>query len=499
MRVFVWLVVLAMLSGVAAGQVQCCVDGCCGPDGSCIYEPNWASLDQRPTPKWWVDAKFGIFVDWGLCSVPAWSVRGEYAEWYWNRVERDKSKDGPWWRFHKETYGEDFEYKDFAPMFKGELFDPDEWAELFERSGAKYVVLISKHHDGYCLWPSEEANKTWGRAWNSVDVGPGRDVVGELTEAVRKTDLRMGIYYSLYEWFNPLWLSDRDRYVAEHMIPQFKDLVTRYEPMVIFSDGEWDMDSSRWRSEELLDWLFNDSPVGSYVVINDRWGKDCRHKHGGYYTTEYGAGLKGGSHPWEENRGMAYSYGYSRTETLSDYKSGRELVLMLVDMVSRGGNLLLDIGPAADGRIPVIMEERLIQIGTWLEVNGEAIYSSWPWRKTIQWTEGKMPEVGYDKQYKAKYDIKELTGKPAWGKAVIDAFFTCKGDTLYAITPRWPKESFVVREVSTSVNTAVTLLGHDKPLQWEASDGDVVIDVPRLSPDELPCEYAYVFEITEVE
>jgi alpha-L-fucosidase len=196
---------------------------------------------------------------------------------------------------------------------------------------------------------------------------------------------------------------------------------------------------------------------------------------------------------------MAYSYGYSRTETLSDYKSGRELVLMLVDMVSRGGNLLLDIGPAADGRIPVIMEERLIQMGDWLDVNGEAIYSSWPWRETIQWTEGKMPEVGYDKQYKAKYDIKELTGKPAGGKAVIDAFFTCKGDTLYAITPRWPKERFVVKEVSTSVNTAVSLLGHDKPLKWKANDGDVVIDVPLLSPDELPCEYAYVFKITEVE
>lgn len=499
MRAFVPSFVLMLLCGIAFAQGQCCPGTVCGLDGVCAYEPNWASLDQRPTPKWWVDAKFGIFVDWGLCSVPAWSVRGEYAEWYWNRVERDKSKDGPWWSFHSQTYGEDFEYEDFATMFKGELFDPDEWAELFERSGAKYVVLISKHHDGYCLWPSQEANKTWGRPWNSVDSGPERDVLGELTEAVEGRGLRMGMYYSLYEWYNPLWLKDRDRYVAEHMIPQFKNVVTRYRPSVIFSDGEWDMHSSRWRSEELLAWLFNESPVGSHVVVNDRWGKDTRHKHGGYYTTEYGAGLKSGVHPWEENRGMAHSYGYSRTETLSDYKSTRELVLMLVDLVSRGGNFLLDIGPASDGRIPVIMEERLTQMGEWLEVNGEAIYSCWPWRKTCQWSAGEMPDVGYGGQYKAKYDIKELTGKPTGGKAVIDAFFTCKGDTLYAITPRWPKKSFVVKEVSTSVNTTVTLLGLNTRLKWRERDGDVVIDVPLLSPDELPCDYAYVFKITEVE
>ncbi len=499
MKAFASLIVLLLLCNIVPGQVQCCPDGCCNPGGVTVYDPNWASLDQRPTPKWWVNAKFGIFIDWGLCSVPSWSVRGEYAEWYWNRVESDKSKDGPWWRFHKANYGEDFEYKDFAPMFKAELFDPDEWAELFKRAGAKYVVLISKHHDGYCLWPSEQANESWGMPWNSVDIGPKRDILGELTRAMRKKSIRMGIYYSLYEWYNPLWLKDRDKYVTEHMIPQFKDVVTRYKPSVIFSDGEWDMHSSRWKSEELLAWLFNESLVRDCVVINDRWGKDCRHKHGGYYTTEYGAGLKTGIHPWEENRGMAYSYGYSRTEKLGDYKSARELVLMLVDLVSRGGNLLLDIGPTSDGRIPLIMEERLIQIGDWLGVNGEAIYNSWPWRKTVQWTEGKRPEVGYDKEYKAKYDINELTGKPTGEKAVIEVFFTSKGDTLYAITPRWPGRSLVIKEVGASQNTVVKLLGWGEPLKWKDRDGDIVIDVPLLSPDELPCEYAYVFRLTNVE
>jgi alpha-L-fucosidase len=258
------------------------------------------------------------------------------------------------------------------------------------------------------------------------------------------------------------------------------------------------MPSERWRSEELLAWLFNESPVKDEVVIDDRWGKDCRHKHGGYYTTEYGAGLTSGAHPWEECRGMAHSFGYSRTEFLDDYKSARELVLMLIDLVSRGGNLLLDIGPTGDGRIPVIMEERLIQMGDWLDVNGEAIYATTPWKKTIQWTEGERPEVGYGKEYKAKYDIAELTGPPTGDKAVIEAFFTRKDDTLYAITPRWPGHQLTVKDVGVSSNTRVTMLGLAQSLSWDRSGSDVTIQVPPLSVDEVPCKHAYVFRITQV-
>lgn len=462
------------------------------------YEAKWESLDQRATPQWWVDAKFGIFIHWGVYSVPAWSVRGEYSEWYWRNVEGDRAKNGPWWQYHKNTYGESFPYAEFAPMFKAELYDPNQWADIFHRSGAKYIVLTSKHHDGYCLWPSREANRSWGRPWNAVDIGPRRDLLGDLTKAVRAKGIHMGIYYSLYEWFNPLWATDRAMYVEKHMFPQFKDVVTRYKPSVIFSDGEWDMHSKEWRSEELLAWLFNESPVKDEVVIDDRWGKDSRHKHGGYYTTEYGAGLESGAKPWEECRGMAHSFGYSRTEFLSDYRSARELILMLIDLVSRGGNLLLDIGPTGDGRIPVIMEERLIQMGEWLAVNGEAIYGTRNWKKTIQWTEGKRPDVGYGQEYKAKYDIAELTGKPTGDKAVIEAFFTAKGDTLYVITPRWPGEKLVVKDVGVSANTSVTMLGLAQSIRWDRSGSDVTIHVPALSVDEVPCRDAYVFKITHV-
>ena len=243
------------------------------------YEATWESLDRRPVPGWYADAKFGIFIHWGVYAVPAWGAPKQYSEWYWNHIAEKKAGD-PWWEFPKRTYGEGFEYRDFAPQFKAELYDADQWAALFARSGAKYVVPTSKHHDGFAMWPSAEASRTWGRPWNSADIGPKRDLLGELAVATRKHGMKFGFYYSLYEWFNPVWLTDRPRYVREHMVPQFKDVVTRYQPSIIFSDGEWDMPSKDWQSEQLLAWLFNESPAREDVVVNDRWGKETRHKHG---------------------------------------------------------------------------------------------------------------------------------------------------------------------------------------------------------------------------
>ena len=468
------------------------------------YQPTWDSIDKRPTPAWFTDAKFGIFIHWGLYSVPSYApvIPGKlaYAEWYWNAMTngRDNPKANAvqtgTWAYHQKQYGARYEYQNFAPQFRAELYDPDHWADVFARSGAKYVALTSKHHEGFTLWPSKEASATWGRPWNAVETGPKRDVLGDLTDAVRRKGLRMGFYYSLYEWYNPLWLSDKPRYVKDHMFPQFKDLVTRYKPSIIFSDGEWDLPSSEWRSPELLAWLFNESAVKNEVVINDRWGKDSRHKHGGYWTTEYTPGMSGMEHPWEESRGMGFSYGYNRAERLEHYHTGQGLVIMLADLVSRGGNLLLDIGPDGDGTIPVVMEERLIQIGDFLKVNGDAIYGTKPWKVTRQWSVGEVPKVEYNKEYETAYDVTKLVEKPAAGKAAIEAFFTAKGKDVYTILPRWPGHRFHVKDV-TGVR-AVTLLGATGPLKFKSEKGGVSIEMPDL-PEELLRQPAWVLKISQ--
>ena len=468
------------------------------------YQPAWDSIDKRPTPAWFTDAKFGIFIHWGVYSVPAYApvIPGKlaYAEWYWNAMThgKDNAQADPiqtgTWAYHQKMYGPDFPYQNFAPQFRAELFDPDHWADVFARSGAKYIALTSKHHEGFALWPSQEASATWGRPWNAVEIGPRRDLLGDLTNAVRRKGLRMGYYYSLYEWYNPLYLSDKPRYISEHMFPQFKDLVTRYKPSIIFSDGEWDLPSTEWRSPELLAWLFNESPVKDEVVINDRWGKDCRHKHGGYWTTEYTPGMSGMDHPWEESRGMGFSYGYNRAERVEHYHTGRELVILLVDLVSRGGNLLLDIGPDADGNIPVVMEERLLQIGDWLKVNGEAIYGTKPWKATRQWSAGEVPKIEYNKEYETAYDVANLAAKPEPGKAGIEAFFTTKGSDLFAILPRWPGRNFHLKDV-TGVKS-VTLLGSTAPLKFKVAKGGVSIELPDL-PEELLPQPAWVLKLSQ--
>ncbi len=461
------------------------------------YEPNWQSLDQRVSPSWFNDAKFGIFIHWGVYSVPAWGAPKSYAEWYWRNMA-DKKPNNVWWQFHKKQYGENFDYKDFAPMFRAELFKPDEWADIFARSGAKYIVPTSKHHEGFCIWPNEHASKAYGRPWNSMVVGPQRDLLGELGDAVRKRGMKYGFYYSLYEWFNPLWLTNRPAYVNDHMFPQFKEVVTRYKPAIIFSDGEWDMHSKDWRSEELLAWLYNESPCKDEVVINDRWGKDCRHKHGGYYTTEYGAGMKDASHAWEESRGMGYSYGFNRAENIDDYKSAREMVLVLCDLVSRGGNFLLDIGPTGDGRIPVIMQQRLIEIGDWLKVNGEAIYGTRYAGRDCQWSEGKRPGQEFG-EYKIKYNLMEQIGKEPKGEiASKQMFFTKKPDALYAITTGWLAPQITIRNIKVPKNAKVTLLGVGE-LKYKVKGKNLVVNVPTLMPEQIPCLYAYTLKITGAE
>jgi len=452
------------------------------------YQPNWQSLDTRKIPAWFNQSKFGIFIHWGVYSVPSYSPVGEYAEWYWNRLKEPGSNPShiSTDSFHTKNYGKDYPYENFAPQFKAELFNPDQWANIFKRSGAKYVVLTSKHHEGFALWPSAEADKNWGRPWNSVTAGPHRDLLGDLSASVRNAGLKMGIYYSLYEWYNPIYLADKKRYVAEHYIPQFKDVVTRYKPSVIFADGEWELSDTAWRSPEVLAWLFNESPVAKEVVVNDRWGGNIRSTHKAvYYTSEYGSGMDK-SVVWEENRGIGYSYGFNRMENIDDYRTSHDLIIALCDIVSRGGNLLLDIGPDADGTIPVVMQQRLLDIGNWLNINGEAIYETTGWKKDRQWSGGSLPEIK-SAAFRAEYDVAKLSQPQKDGKAHIELFFTQKGKDLFAIVTGY-KTSLLVKDISVLPNTIISLLGSTKKISYTKVPEGLLLDLSKLTPADIKQE-----------
>ena len=356
-------------------------------------EPNWKSLQQRGYPQWFSDAKLGIFIHWGLYSVPAWSGKEQYGEWFYRGLT---TNDTARQNFQKRVYGENFRYEDYAGLFRAELFNPDEWAGLFRESGARYVLLVTKHHDGYCLW-----NSRYAPEWNSVYSGPGRDIAGELTHSVRKNGMKMGFYYSLAEWTNPLhrWYTDPDdsiaRYVDEYMIPQFKELVSTYRPSVIFTDGEWSNSARQWHAEELIAWYYN--LVGDDAIVNDRWGHGTEY---GYRTPEYSAGITRTDRPWAECRGLGRSFGLNRNEPLENYVSEDELIRHFAQLVACGGGMTLNVGPAADGQIPLLQQERLLALGDWLRINGEAIYGSRPYRKFTEKKEVEVqridPQIAFD-------------------------------------------------------------------------------------------------------
>ncbi|PNF35620.1 Alpha-L-fucosidase [Cryptotermes secundus] len=431
------------------------------------YTPTWDSLDSRLLPQWYDEAKIGIFIHWGVFSVPSFG-----SEWFWNEW-KDK-KLSQYVDFMKKNYPPGFTYQDFASDFTAEFYNPDDWAEIFQSSGARYIVLTSKHHEGYTLWPSKTAF-----SWNAVDVGPHRDLLGELSNSIRKkTDLKFGLYHSLYEWFNPLYLHDKNNnfttqlFVKQKTIPELYELVENYYPEVIWSDGEWEATDEYWTSKEFIAWLYNESPVKDTVVVNDRWGKGDVGKHGDYYTysDRYNPGVLQ-PHKWENCMTIdKQSWGFRRNARLSDYLTMEELVQTLAQTVSCGGNLLMNIGPTKDGIIAPIYEERLRGMGAWLKINGEAIYSTKPW--TYQ-NDTFASGVWYTKR----------------GSDVVTT-------TVYAITLNWPKNGILKLAAPRLVqNSTVTLLGHGQDLQWLSRDG-IQIWLPNKA--KITSEWAWVIKMTKV-
>ena len=467
------------------------------------WQPDWKSLDQRPVPQWYKDAKFGIFIHWGVYSVPGYSKKGEYAEWY---QEGLTSGDTARRNYHKNKFG-DLSYYELADQFKAELYKPDEWASLIEKSGAKYVVLTSKHHDGFANWPSKETVKAWKFPWNAGEAGPHRDLLGDLFTAIRKTSVHPGLYYSLYEWYNPLWLKDKPAYVSGYMWPQMQDLINTYQPEVLWTDGDWEGSDTLFQSREFLAWLYNESPVKDKIVTYDRWGNGIRFHHGGVYTPEYQPDADFADHYWEESRGMGFSYGYNREEDAWDYNSARALVFQLIDKVSRGGNFLLDIGPDEHGKIPPIMQERLLQIGDWMKINGETIYGASRWKTPSQWGKGRRdykPATGSGDL------LLKLTVDPDSGYAVKQCFFTYNAarKDLYVILPKWPapalsgpasgSASFTIQDLPLAPGTRIELLDTHATLSWRRTGNNTIVTLPPFDPNRIKSQFGYVLKIQGV-
>ena len=438
------------------------------------YEPTIESLDQHPLPEWYAGAKLGIFIHWGLYSVPGWAPLTHpehdfssndyikydpYAEWYLNTMRVPGS---PTAEYHKEHYGANFEYYDFAPAFNRETkkWDPDKMATIFREAGARYVVLTSKHHEGFTLWPSTTPNPS--PALPASKLHAERDIVGELTTAVRKHGMKMGLYYSGgYDWtFNagPI-RTDKDyeavkpesQAYGDYAFAQIHELIDRYKPALLWNDIDWPKTGNALQVE--ADY-YNAIPDG---VIDDRLGI----KHSDFTSPEYEKLDKISPKKWEECRGLGRSFGYNRAEGEKETIAPGELIALLVDIVSKNGNLLLDVGPEADGTIPPVQMERLEALGAWLKQNGEAIYD------TVPWTEAAAKSEEGD-----------------------DLRFTRKGDDLYITILGRPKAKSLSFAIGTKGFTSITMLGGSK-LGFEQMGQNLKIQLP----ENLPGNYAYCIKL----
>jgi len=438
------------------------------------YEPTIESLNQHPVPQWYQDAKLGIFIHWGLYSVPGWATVEDavydfndpewarynpYAEWYRNTMQVPGS---PTMAYHRAHYG-NADYYDFAKTFDEQTrkWDPDTWARLFTEAGAKYVVLTTKHHDGYTLWPSEIANPVL----KGQKSHPSRDLVGGLNDALKKTDIRFGVYYSGgFDWTfkNGPFISTQERDAARvetaeyarYADAHYRELIRRYNPSILWNDISY---PAKGDLLNIFAAFYNGRPDG---VVDDRWGA---FHHADISTPEYTSPSAIQPATWEECRGLADSFGYNRAETEIQTLTPVQLVHMLVDIVSKSGNLLLDVGPMADGAIPPLQAERLRQLGDWLRQNGDAIYGTRPWTRA----EGRTED----------------------GTAVR---FTRKGNAVYAVLLSDPRERRItIPEMILPTVKGVTLLANGAALPFKQDGSFVRVTLPAT----LPGNYAYVLRI----
>ncbi|EFO97325.1 hypothetical protein CRE_16614 [Caenorhabditis remanei] len=438
------------------------------PLSNADYTPDWDSLDKRALPRWYDASKFGIFMHWGAYSVPA--LKSEWMWWKWKGTNPDPEVV----EFMEKNYQPGFSYADFATQFRAEYFNASRFAEVVQKAGAKYFVFTSKHHEGYTMYPSKYS---WN--WNSVDVGPKRDIVGELKQAFSQTDIHFGLYFSQFEFFHPMFLEDEKKNTTTYpevsfvfrknnffsnilqiiSYPQMIEIVEKYEPEVIWSDGDWGKTDIYWKSKDFLAWLYNSSPVKDKVVVNDRWGVNTSGVHGGFmtYADNYDPrvilGVK-----WESCDMMdKYSWGHRRNMRPEEIRTSYEIINKLARTIACNGNLLLNIGPDMHGLIPPIFEERLAEVGKFLELNGKAVYG------TIPWLYQNDSSTWYTSSHKFQF-------KPGHPSNIVNEntdFNSQKKDktVIYAFVLDTNKDVFKFPSIKTTEETVVTFLESNTQLK----------------------------------
>lgn len=464
------------------------------------FEPTYDSVSQHKIPQWYDDAKFGIFFHWSLFSVPAYARSGQdlnslgmeqglgasmenspYAEWYLNKA-RIAGSDTQ--KHHALTYGEDYSYFNFQKAFEEDaaFANMEEWAEFCKNAGAKYVVLVTKHHDGYCLWPSRHKNPHINGYQSPVDF------VGQLTDAVRSRGLKMGLYYSgIFDWtFIDYPIKDMKSWILHHLpsqeycdysVAQLYELIEKYQPSILWNDIGF---PPQYDLNQLFADYYNAVPDGvvcdrykQYILDKNQdretqienWIKDrekalatgglvsllSHDAHCDYNTPEYAEHLDYRTKKWELTRGIGKSFGFNQMENADDMLTCEDIVKTLVDVVSKNGNLLLNVGPLADGTIPNMQKLPLLQTGEWLKKNGESIYGTRCW---------KMQE-----------------GKTMSGQEVR---YAVKQDTLYvSVLDSKLEAKTVIEGLDIPENSRIELLSEGKLLNWTNEEHKLSICIPE--------------------
>ncbi len=414
------------------------------------YKPTKESIMKHSTPSWFQEASIGVFIHY----TPNW-----------------------------------------FDMATPDRFSADEWIDLFGKAGAEYFVFTTKHRDGWCNWPSKISKHS-----ASKKDGP-RDLVSPLVESARRAGMKVGLYYNLmstYEGVTPEMarnpeLEPSEEYVVDMMHPLMQELVSTYQPDLVWTDGDWISTSEYWHSNEIVAWLYNWADnENREICLTDRWGRDIRicttketpEEYGDFWTLERRI-MKDAvwTHPWESCITPTESWRYKDNEEFRIPVS--ELIGTMCDIVSKGGKFLINIGPAPDGSIIDADKETLLDIGKWLEVNGEAIYGTEPMNSLNENQSGNKLDRAKDLLL-PKRGINDFPNVweqiTDWNHGQGPIRYTKKGPYVYAIHQGWPVEVLELDELSIKPGSEIRMLGVNEPLSWKAEGNKIVIKLPSEKP-----------------